>query len=84
MLSDTFTGLAAWHGLKALVAGAVVVTFLATVSAPAQRARHQAEASTAAKVAHCLATRPATPDALGRFLDRANCKARPAWWPDAQ
>lgn len=73
-MNDVFTGLAMWHGLKALVAGAVVVGFLVTVSAPTQRARHQAEAKAAAEVAHCLAARPAAPDALGRLLQRATCK----------
>lgn len=74
MLTDTFNGLATWHGLKALLAAGAIIAFLVTVSAPTQRARQHAEAVTAAAVAHCLAARPAAPDALGRMLDRMNCR----------
>lgn len=73
-MNDVFFGIAAWHGVKALVAGAVVVTFLVTVSAPTQRARHQAEVKAAAAVAHCLAARPAAADAFSRMLQRATCR----------
>lgn len=74
MLSDTFSGLAAWHGLKFLVGAGVVLAFLVTVSAPHQAARHQAEASAAARLASCVAAKATAPDALGRFLDRATCR----------
>jgi hypothetical protein len=73
-MNAVFQGLAMWHGLKALVAGAVVVAFLVTLGAPAQRARHQAEVKAAAAVAHCLAARPAAAHPFGRMLQRATCK----------
>jgi hypothetical protein len=65
-MNAVFQGLAMWHGLKALVAGAVVVAFLVTLGAPAQRARHQAEVKAAA--------RPAAAHPFGRMLQRATCK----------
>lgn len=75
-MNNVFQGLAMWHGLKALVAGGVVVAFLVTVSAPHQAARHQAEASAAARLASCLATVAPAPDAFGRMLQRATCKLK--------
>lgn len=75
-MNNVFQGLAAWHSLKALVAGAIVVAFLVTVSAPHQAARHQAEATAARAVAACLAKLTPAPDALGRALQRATCRLK--------